>query len=208
VIPIRDLNPSDAALCERIVAAVWRIPERISPPHFADFATHLYTIGALAGSTWARVVDDGEVRGFLFGRITGGERISTSTSGLRGTLRLVTRFAVMRGVGIGRKVRWARAVHRHEWARAAIEPPGETEVTLFAVDPSAQGLGYGRALMDEFVAACWDAGAARITVETDRESSLGLYDRYGFELVGGFRSPMDALFSGGDGDSFVYELIA
>ncbi|MFH1331265.1 MAG: GNAT family N-acetyltransferase, partial [Actinomycetota bacterium] len=82
----------------------------------------------------------------------------------------------------------------------------ETEVTLFAVDPSAQGLGYGRALMDQFVAACWGAGAARITVETDRESSFGFYDRYGFEVVGGFHSPMTALFSGGRGDSFVYEL--
>lgn len=61
----------------------------------------------------------------------------------------------------------------------------EAELLLLAVDPSSQGAGVGRAMLDHFVDHSRAAGATLIHLEVrDGNGAVHLYRRAGFEIVG------------------------
>jgi ribosomal protein S18 acetylase RimI-like enzyme len=205
--PIRDYRPADMDACVAIIDTIWRFHERLEPNALADCASRLYVGGSLSASDCAWVLEDEDaVRGSLFGRTGSGEPIMSDYRGIGGTLRMVLDFLRLPGLGPRAKGRWLRAIHDHAANRARIEPEADGEVTLFAVDPAAQGRGFGRRLMDRYLERCRAAGVQRIVVETDRDSSYGFYDRYGFERLGRFDSPMNRLFTGSVGDAYLYLL--
>lgn len=61
----------------------------------------------------------------------------------------------------------------------------EAELLLIAVDPAAQRIGIGAALVDDFVTLATANGARRLHLEV-REGNIAitLYERAGFSLVG------------------------
>lgn len=62
---------------------------------------------------------------------------------------------------------------------------GEAELLLLAVRSDAQGRGYGRALLDRFVAIAEARGAERMHLEVRAGNpAVQLYERAGFQPVG------------------------
>ncbi|MCY7398446.1 MAG: GNAT family N-acetyltransferase [Sphingomonas bacterium] len=61
----------------------------------------------------------------------------------------------------------------------------EAELLLIAVDPDAQKIGIGAALVDDFVALATARGARRLHLEVrEGNNAIVLYERAGFTLVG------------------------
>ena len=69
--------------------------------------------------------------------------------------------------------------------QAAPTAPGERAIRFrgMAVDPSRQGRGIGRMLMDEVMRRARDAGA-RIVWANGRDTAQSFYERLGFSAVG------------------------
>ncbi len=204
---IRPYQDDDYEACCEIVEQAWDFAGHLHPKSVADFGTRLYTIGSLGGSNYAVVVEEtGTVVGFLFGRAGRATRSRTPYRGLRGGLRLLGEFISLRGLTTGQKWRWFQAIRRHQINRARLGVRVKDEVTLFAVGKAARGKGYGGELMTSFVNHCRQLGIELIVVETDSDSSYGFYDSFGFEVVGEFDSPMNELFMGSRGRSWLYVL--
>jgi ribosomal-protein-alanine N-acetyltransferase len=62
-------------------------------------------------------------------------------------------------------------------------PPFEYEVHTIGVDPSYQGQGIGRRLLNELLDFA-SGGVVFLEVRTDNEAALGLYRSVGFEQIG------------------------
>jgi GNAT superfamily N-acetyltransferase len=202
---IRPYRPSDLDECMEMVGRVWGFDERM-PPSLATHARRLYVLGSLAESNAAWVADDdGVVEGFLFARCgTSASLIDSEYSGLGGQMRILIQLVALPGVGLRAKLRWLSAAVRHQWRVGRLKRLHD-ELTLFVVRPEAQGKGLGRLLVDEFFDRCRAEGVTRVVVETDRASNYHFYDRLGFTVVHEFESPLNALLTGGSGDSFIYE---
>ena len=204
---IRPYQDDDYEACLDIVDQAWDFAGRLQPESLADFGIRLYTIGSLAESNYAVVVEEaGRAVGFLFGRAGSTMKYRTPYSGLRGRLRLLREFVSLGGLTTGEKWRWFLAINRHQTNRTKLGVRIKDEVTLFAVAATARGKGYGGELMASFVEHCRQLGIERIVVETDSDSSYGFYDSFGFEVVGEFDSPMNELFVGSSSRSWLYVL--
>ena len=204
---IREYSEEDYADCLAIVGEAWDFDTHLQPSSLADFGKRLYTLGSLAESNYAVVVEEaGTVAGFLFGRAGDGSKLPTAYSGLRGRLRLLGEFGLLRELTIGQKWLWLRAINQHQVNRSRVGVRTTNEVTLFAVSAAARGKGYGRTMMASFVNHCESLGVAQLVVETDSDSSFGFYDAFGFEVAGEFESPMNELFKGSIGRSWMYVL--
>ncbi len=192
----------------QIVNRVWAFDENLHPPNLADLATKLYTATSLAGSDFAIVIgDEDQVCGFLFGKAGARDHYKTEYSGFAGSLRALGQMLALRGARLRRKLSLVSASAQHQRNRNRVAPPADCEVTLFAVDPDAQGRGHGRTLMTRFVDHCREVGGSRITLETDTESNIGFYEHFGFRVLGEFYSPLLEEFTGTAGNSYVYELV-
>ena len=74
------------------------------------------------------------------------------------------------------------------------EGDGVYELARMAVTPSAQGRGYGKALMDAALAQLHEIGATRVVLlsNTMLTAAIGLYRRYGFTVVSEGKHPIYA----------------
>jgi GNAT superfamily N-acetyltransferase len=71
------------------------------------------------------------------------------------------------------------------WPGSSLEPasPGAWRLRGMAVDPSKQGSGVGRLVIDEAVAAAREAAAPLLWANA-RTAALGFYERMGWRVVG------------------------
>ncbi|NUQ81396.1 MAG: GNAT family N-acetyltransferase [Bacteroidetes bacterium] len=203
---IRSYQPSDLPCCKEIVEKVWHFSDKFRPEPLADLFRSVYTESSLGESTHGWVVEEeGVVRGFLFGKAVGFPQIRGRYSGVGGSFRFLWTLFGLKGVGLPEKWMYLKAVQVHEVSRRKVEPERLNEVNLFAVDPAAQGKGYGRLLMQAYLSLCEQSGVGRVTLDTDRECNVGFYESMGFSVKGVFDSPLQKLYSGTSGESFVYE---
>ena len=74
------------------------------------------------------------------------------------------------------------------------EGEGVYELARMAVTPSAQGRGYGKALMDAALAKLHEIGATRVVLlsNTVLTAAISLYRRYGFTVVSEGKHPIYA----------------
>jgi len=88
--------------------------------------------------------------------------------------------AMVRGFGVRSTLRVGRWLT--EWSR---HDPREPHVHLgpIGVDPTAQGSGVGRVLMEAYCRHL-DEGASAGYLETDRPRNVAFYRRFGFEVMG------------------------
>jgi GNAT superfamily N-acetyltransferase len=204
---LRDYQPDDLVRCQELINQAWDFDGNIAHPEVAALAKDIYVNGSLAESRHYRVVeDDGVVLGLLFGAAGVADKFPNGYGGVVGSLRVLLRLLRVRNWSFAEKRRWIATIRAHEVARAEVNRRSDSEITLLAVDEAARGRGLGGQLLAEYLEVCRSLGKARVTVETDVLSNFGFYEHNGFVRLGQFDSPMTELFSGGSGETYVYEL--
>ncbi len=204
---IRNYESSDFTSCVEIVNKVWDFDTRFKPSQLANLFKKVYVGGSLSGSNYAYIIEDNHrVKGFLFGKLGDKKLIKTPCSGVLGQIQFLFSLLFMTGVTFKRKLNYLRIIGEHDQNRRTIEPSRDDEVNLFAVDPDAQGKGYGKILMNQFIETGRKLKRERITLETDKECNYKFYDYLGFKIKGEFYSPLQKEYSGKSGESYVYEL--
>jgi ribosomal protein S18 acetylase RimI-like enzyme len=149
---------------------------------------------------------DGEVAGFIFGRI---DRHFTLIDRCRSVKRY---FALLKPFLLGRFGRRRKLVKllghllREEQELRRNAPPSEGRIEYFAVSPEYQGKGVGRKLMDRFVRYAERCGVQALSVFTGESVSFGFYERYGFQRWAEFHSPFASYLHGKPVKGFSYRL--
>ena len=200
---LRSFRSEDLPKCYEIVALSFGVSERISPRILADFLAKLYVESSVIESSKAFGLEvDGEVVGFLFGRLPDEPLIQGRYSGFFGKLAMIGELLFLKGVSLVSKWTWVKNVIEHD--RRSPDLGTKCEVTLFAILPAAQGLGGGRILLEAFIDHCVSNGQSDLYLETDASSNFRFYKHLGFKHIDSFNSPIAAAFSGESGETFVY----
>jgi GNAT superfamily N-acetyltransferase len=76
--------------------------------------------------------------------------------------------------------------------RLHFNSPTEAQVRFMAVDPSAQGRGFGSVILQELERRARDGGANSIVLNA-REDAQHFYDKHGFSVVGPAPTIFDAV---------------
>ncbi|MBX7431480.1 GNAT family N-acetyltransferase [Mycobacterium sp. Y57] len=97
-------------------------------------------------------------------------------------LRMMPPFLLALGHRVGRGLTVSELMKRHH--------PEEPHWYLAVIgsDPDVRGAGYGRALMESRLQRC-DAEGAPSYLESTKESNVGYYLRFGFEVTGEITIP-------------------
>jgi ribosomal protein S18 acetylase RimI-like enzyme len=204
---IRDYQPSDFDNCVNLVNKVWEFDKHFSPVELAKLFQRIYTGGSLAESNFRKVVEEkDQLKGFLFGKIENQMIPKSEFSGFLGQLKIILKLLSVKGAPFKRKWGYLKKINSHEINRRKVESRRCSEINLFVVDPESQGRGWGKKLINEFMAACQNLDIKRIVLETDRESNFGFYEHLGFKTKGSFYSPLLQEYSGESGETYVFEL--
>lgn len=200
---LRPFRFTDLPKCYEIVALSFGISEVISPKALADDLAKLYVETSVTESSKAFGLEvDGDIVGFLFGRLPDEPLFRGRYSGLFGTLAIIGELLFLRNVSLAAKWAWLKNGIEHD--RRSPDLDNKCEVTLFAIAPAEQGLGGGRILLEAFIDHCIENGHSDLYLETDRASNFRFYAHLGFEQIDSFNSPIAAAFSGGSGETFVF----
>ncbi len=204
---IRTYTDYDFPACVEIVNQVWDFDRKFPPQPLSALFKQMYIGVSLAASNFCVVMEeDGRVIGFLFGKCGDDHLVRNEYSGMWGVVYYLYRLLAVRGATLKKKLYYARIIGVHEKNRRAVEPTRVNEANLLAVDPRIQGKGYGKALMNAYIAYCKTLQVTRITLETDKECNYGFFQHFGFTIKGTFYSPLQQEYSGTSGESYVYEL--
>ena len=200
---LRSFRFADLPKCYEIVALSFGVSDRISPRILADFLAKLYVESSVIESSKAFGLEvDGEVVGFLFGRLPDEPLFQGRYSGVFGKLAMIGELLFLKGVSLVSKWTWLKNGIEHD--RRSPDLGTKCEVTLFAISPAAQGLGGGRILLEAFIDHCVTNGQSDLYLETDASSNFRFYKHLGFKHIDSFNSPIAAAFSGESGETFVY----
>lgn len=200
---LRSFCFTDLPKCYEIVSLSFGVSERISPHILADYMAKLYVESSVIESSKAFGLEvDGEVVGFLFGRLPDEPLFQGRFSGFFGKLAMIGELLLLKGVSLASKWTWLKTAIEHD--RRSPDLGTKCEVTLVAISPAAQGLGGGRMLLEAFIDHCVTNGQSDLYLETDASSNFRFYEHLGFKHIGSFDSPLAAAFSGGSGETFVY----
>ena len=158
-------------------------------------------------STYSELaIIEGEVAGFIFGRIERHFTLIDKCCLVKKYLTLLGRFLLGRYGSRQKLVRLVGPLLREGQELRRNIPPSEGWIEYFAVSPKYQGQGVGRKLMDRFVqhAARW--GVQALSVFTDETASFWFYERYGFQRWAEFNSPLGSYLHGKPIKGFSYRL--
>ena len=204
---IRKYKQKDYSDCIRILNDVWDFDSRYFPKELSELFKRTYLLTSLSESNFTVIIEEeNKAQGFLFGNSGKKNLYKTEYSGLRGKLKLIMEMLSIKGVPLKRKLQYLRMEQIHERNRKKVSPDSENEINLFAVDPNAQGRGFGKLLIGEFIKYCRTRNAKKITLETDQESNYNFYYHLGFKKTGEFYSPSLKEYTGSSGNSYLFEL--
>jgi len=198
----RDYKDSDYANCESLVSDAWKFDDNFKPQELSNIAKCMYTKGSVIGSNFRKVVESrGKVVGFMFGL---NEMSAKPKRGVLFGLSTLRRILCVKGIKFSDKKKLLKAINVHQINRSKVVNRGRSEIVLFVVDPSHQGLGYGKRLLSEFATQCKNSGLESIIVETNKLGANSFYEKVGFRHIGDFDSPLHEYATRG-GQACMYE---
>ncbi|MCL0059350.1 GNAT family N-acetyltransferase [Dehalococcoidia bacterium] len=160
-----------------------------------------------AVSTYSELaIVDGEVAGFIFGRIERHFTLMDKCRSVKRYLPLLGRF-LLGEFGPRRKLlQLLGPLAGEEQVLRRNVPPSEGRIEYFAVSPEYQGKGVGTRLMDRFVQYAGRYGVRAVSVFTGETVSFWFYERYGFQRWAEFDSPLGSYLHGKPIKGFSYRL--
>lgn len=174
----RPYRPEDADAVKSIIDEAFHIHRYARAPRLHAAAVDLYLREVLLESTYARVAEQGgRVIGIIMGRVEGQSRLPGRLGNrLRAAGGML--WLLLTGFPERRTLRYYSQFERiYERLRASVrEAPGD-ELTLFAVDASARGLGVGTALFQDYMAHLRAHGRTDFYLYTDSLCTYQFYER-------------------------------
>lgn len=174
----RPYRLEDAEAVKSIIDEAFHIHRYARAPRLHAAAVDLYLREVLLESTYARVAEqDGRVIGIIMGRVEGQSRLPGRLGNrLRAAGGML--WLLLTGFPERRTLRYYSQFERiYERLRASVrEAPGD-ELTLFAVDASARGLGVGGALFRDYMAHLRAHGRTDFYLYTDSLCTYQFYER-------------------------------
>ena len=160
-----------------------------------------------AGATYSNLaIVDGEIAGFLFGRI---DSHFTLINRYRSLQRYLPMFGRLILGQFGPRLKLLQLLgplaDEEQMLRRNV-PPSEGRIEYFAVSPDYQGKGVGRRILDGFVRYAKRHGVRDIAVFTGETVSFWFYERYGFQRWAEFDSPFASYLYGKPKKGFSYRL--
>ncbi|MCL0065484.1 GNAT family N-acetyltransferase [Dehalococcoidia bacterium] len=160
-----------------------------------------------AGSTYSELaIIDGEVAGFLFGRIERHFTLIDKCRLVKRYLPLLWRFLLGQFGPRQKLLQLLGPLASEEQELRRNVPPSEGRIEYFAVSPEYQGRGVGRSIMDRFVQYAERYGVRAVSVFTGETVSFWFYERYGFQRWAEFDSPFGSYLHGKPIKGFSYRL--
>lgn len=205
-IQFREYQPGDLDGCTRLAWEAWAAdsvePGEVVEPRVMEG----YLRSFLVRSNWNVVISDSQgVIGLLFGRIAG-RKAKGGGGALANELGMIPHFLF--GVN-GQHISPVVIVHFFltEFKVLVNVPRSDAEVNLIIVDSKHRGKGFGKKLMDRFIAAAREAGCRLATLYTDDQmSNWKFYEIYGFTRVGTFHDNLTSYFAETRATGIIYAL--
>lgn len=176
----RPYQPEDAEAVKSIIDEAFHIHRYARAPRLHTAAIDAYLREVLLESTYARVAEkDGRVIGILTGRVEGRPRLPGRLSNrLRAAGDMLC--LLLTGFPERRTLRYYSQFERiYERLHASVREPLSNEVTVFAVDASARGLGVGSALFRDYMAHLRAHDRTGFYLYTDSLCTYQFYERKG-----------------------------
>jgi len=165
----------------------------------AEVCDGVSTYGELA-------IVDGQVAGFIFGRIEHHFTLMDRCGFVQRCLSLLGRFLLGRFGRRRKLLQLLGPLLREQQELRRNVPPSEGRIEYFAVSPEYQGQGVGRRLMDRFVQYAGRYGVQAVSVFSGESVSFWFYERYGFQRWAEFDSPLSSYLYGKPIKGFSYRL--
>jgi len=198
----REYEDSDYEQCQALVNNAWEFDKNFKPQELANLAKCIYTKGSVLGSNYRNVVEvDGKVAGFIFGL---NEVEAKPKRNILFGLRILWRLLRIKRMEYKDKKKLINAINNHEINRSKVVERGKSEIVLFVVGRSYQGLGYGKRLLSDFLLHCKSSGVKSIIVETNKLGASSFYEKKGFKHIANFDSPLHEYATRG-GQACMYE---
>jgi len=202
----REYQPRDLDGCTRLAWEAWAAdsadPSEVVEPRVMEG----YVRSFLVRSNWRVVISDSQgVIGLLFGRI-GGSKAKGGGGSLANELGMIPHFLF--GVN-GQHLSPIVLVHFFltEFKVLVNVPRSDAEINLIIVDSKHRGKGFGKKLMDRFIAAARKADCRLATLYTDDQmSNWKFYEIYGFRRVGTFHDSLTSYFAEVKATGIIYAL--
>ena len=166
-----------------VVQRTWHFEKDLDGPKDPLLLSRYYIKSCLIGSVHQDVVvEKGRAVGVLFGSDERRGRLGRALQ--FGWLGAGFFIQVLLGRLGGRRAAF-RLIRDMGWmSRAGEAVEGyDSEVNLFILDAETRGSGYGRALMDRYLAFCRRRGMKRVFLWTTPDCTYSFYDRYGFQRI-------------------------
>lgn len=163
---------------------------------------------SLDSSNWAdfACTDDGVV-GFLFGRIDGLRGRSAPERSLFGEVPSLVRSILNHDRSRPRLLAFVWSLALTDFKLKLNMPRSDASVEMFIVSERLRGRGVGSELLNRFLTAARETGAALVTVYTDdKVSDWQFYERRGFRRVGTFHDNITSHYTGLDARGIIYTL--
>lgn len=178
--------------CARIIRATWPFEKDLLNPKKPE---ELYRYYMRDCENWSEHLDlivdeEGCAKGILFGSIERAPlrlRIKYLLKNVRN--RAGIWFHILNGDLGERRAAAAALRSMKEFNRLGEmnEEGFESEVNLFILSPDLRGMGFGKQLMDRYVAFCKRNRLKTAFLWTTPECTYTFYEKYGFEMLKRFR---------------------
>ena len=202
---IRKYHSSDYPACEALASNAWAFEKNFTPRAFAGLVAYLYAMGSVLESNFKMVVEDNnEVVGFLFAFNENAARPQSAMQNFFWQISILIRLLFIKGLSLRDKIALIKATTRHERNKAKLIQGVKSELVHFVIAPAYQGKGYGRQLINKFIAHCEASGVKSMIVETNKLGASGFYEKMGFLHKGDFDSPLHE-YSIKNGQACLYE---
>lgn len=205
-VSFRRYAPGDISACARLAREAWPAGRETGFQGSELAGMEGYMRYSLESSNWTDMaVAEGDIVGFLFGRIDGLPDAPVPGTSMFGELPSLARTFLARERVTPNVLRLFWSLVMTDVKLALNTPRSDAAVEMLIVDSAHRGEGVGGMLLDRFLGAAEASGSRLVTVYTDElMSNWRFYEHRGFRRVATFHDDITSHYSGSPAKGIVY----